>query len=325
MSCGSCSNCHRGMTDFERECQSIFRKYASSTDEDMIPSVVRYDEDSKKGIFYFKCDHRVDFRDLVKKLNSELNIAVEMRQIGERDEAALVGGIGPCGLELCCCRLGRDCCIKKNSTIKMAKNQGLSLNPSSISGMCGRLMCCLRYENEYYSEINKKCPKVNSHVVTPDGDAKVVSIDYLGERVCLKVDDEKPIYIPIDSFEPANDGEKPKIVRADKWDEYKKDAWDLQVSATNVNIDTSLFTGDDHMKTQGKAKLANKSLASIDSDVKHKNSHKKRTRRSTATTAKRPGGNSSVSFASEELQTIKRKPKNDRKPRKRRSTTITGD
>ena len=111
--------------------------------------------DGSKVVFYFSAESRVDFRDLVKDLASAFHIRIELRQVGIRDEARLLGGIAPCGRECCCA--GAMCDFKKVS-IKMAKVQGLSLNPGKISGLCGRLMCCLSYENDYYSEVYKKMP-----------------------------------------------------------------------------------------------------------------------------------------------------------------------
>ena len=120
--------------------------------------------DGSKIIFYFSADGRVDFRELVKDLASVFHIRIELRQVGARDETKLLGGIAPCGRECCCAGAMPD--FRKVS-IKMAKVQGLSLNPGKISGLCGRLMCCLSYENDYYSEVYKKMPKVGSEVSTP--------------------------------------------------------------------------------------------------------------------------------------------------------------
>jgi cell fate regulator YaaT (PSP1 superfamily) len=132
--------------------------------------------DGGKTIIYFSSPKRIDFRDLVKTLATELRSRIELRQIGSRDEAKLLGGIAPCG-RVCCCKAFLQ--EYKSATIKMAKNQGLSLNPAKISGLCGRLMCCLEYENEPYAEAYKKMPKVGSEVQTPDGKATVISCNML--------------------------------------------------------------------------------------------------------------------------------------------------
>ncbi len=135
-----------------------------------------YTFDGSKIIFSFSAPGRIDFRDLVKDLASVFRIRIELRQIGIRDETRLLGGLAPCGRPCCCSSCMSD--FKKVS-IKMAKNQGLSLNPSKISGLCGRLMCCLAYENDYYKDVYKKMPKVGGEVNTPDGKATVVSVNML--------------------------------------------------------------------------------------------------------------------------------------------------
>ena len=141
--------------------------------------------DGSKIIFYFSADGRVDFRELVKDLASVFHIRIELRQVGARDETKLLGGIAPCGRECCCAGAMPD--FRKVS-IKMAKVQGLSLNPGKISGLCGRLMCCLSYENDYYSEVYKKMPKVGSEVSTPDGKGTVVSDNMLKLTVRVKIE-----------------------------------------------------------------------------------------------------------------------------------------
>lgn len=146
-----------------------------------------YSFDGKKLVFYFTSDGRVDFRDLVKELASVFKVRIELRQIGIRDETKLVGGLGPCGRACCCSSCMPD--FKKVS-IKMAKTQGLSLNPTKISGLCGRLMCCLEYENGHYSEVFKKMPKLGSSVSTPDGNGIVINNNML--KLIVKVKVTKP-------------------------------------------------------------------------------------------------------------------------------------
>ncbi len=141
--------------------------------------------DGSKVVFYFTADGRVDFRELVKDLSSVFHMRIELRQIGVRDEAKLLGGFGPCGRECCCSVCMPD--FQKVS-IKMAKNQGLSLNPGKISGLCGRLMCCLAYENDYYAEACKKMPKVGSEVGTPEGTGTVVNANMLKMEVKVRID-----------------------------------------------------------------------------------------------------------------------------------------
>ena len=146
-----------------------------------------YAFDGSKILFYFTSSNRVDFRELVKDLATTFHNRIELRQVGTRDEAKYLGGIAPCG-RVCCCA-GNMPEFKKVS-VKMAKTQGLSLNPGKISGLCGRLMCCLSYENDYYAEAIKKMPKIGSEVQTPEGKAIVAGINMLKMEVKVKIDDK---------------------------------------------------------------------------------------------------------------------------------------
>ncbi|MBS4210779.1 stage 0 sporulation family protein [Bacillus sp. FJAT-50079] len=140
---------------------------------------VEYTFDRNKVIFYFTADGRVDFRDLVKDLASIFRTRIELRQIGVRDEAKMLGGIGPCGRMLCCSTFLGDF---EPVSIKMAKDQNLSLNPTKISGLCGRLMCCLKYENDEYEAAKAELPDVGEFIKTPDGPGKVIGLNIL-ERI----------------------------------------------------------------------------------------------------------------------------------------------
>ena len=143
--------------------------------------------DGAKAVFYYSAPQRVDFRELVKDLSSTFHMRIELRQVGIRDEIKILGGLAPCGRECCCSSCMPD--IKKVS-IKMAKNQGLSLNPSKISGLCGRLMCCLSYENEYYADAYKKVPKIGSEVTSPEGKGTVVNVNMLKMLVRVRIEDK---------------------------------------------------------------------------------------------------------------------------------------
>lgn len=140
--------------------------------------------DHNKIIFYFTSDGRVDFRELVKELAFIFRTRIELRQIGVRDEAKMLNGIGICGRTLCCSTFLGDF---QPVSIKMAKEQNLSLNPSKISGICGRLMCCLKYEEDTYEELNKNLPNVGDYVKTPDGNGEVLSINILRQLVKVSV------------------------------------------------------------------------------------------------------------------------------------------
>jgi cell fate regulator YaaT (PSP1 superfamily) len=145
---------------------------------------VEYTFDRSKMIFYFTADGRIDFRELVKDLAAIFRTRIELRQIGVRDEAKVVSGIGPCGRQLCCSTFLGDF---MPVSIKMAKDQGLSLNPVKISGLCGRLMCCLKYENDEYEIAKKELPDYGKEVITPDGKGKVVGLNLLSRLVKVRL------------------------------------------------------------------------------------------------------------------------------------------
>lgn len=145
---------------------------------------VEYTFDNNKVIFYFTADGRVDFRELVKDLATIFKTRIELRQIGVRDEAKMLGGLGPCGRPMCCSSFLGDFA---SVSIKMAKEQNLSLNPTKISGICGRLMCCLNYEQSTYEDIRKRMPKVGSIVKTSEGSGEVFSNNIVKESVKVKM------------------------------------------------------------------------------------------------------------------------------------------
>jgi len=169
---------------------------------------VEYTFDNNKILFYFTADGRVDFRELVKDLASVFRTRIELRQIGVRDEAKMMGAMGTCGRPLCC---STHLSEFHPVSIKMAKEQALSLNPSKISGTCGRLMCCLKYEQENYEYLLKKMPKVDAVVMTPKGTGAVVYVSLLKERIKVKLDNEQGADIveyPIDEVQIVKDAEK---------------------------------------------------------------------------------------------------------------------
>lgn len=161
-----------------------------------------YSFDGKKIVFLFSSDGRVDFRELVKHLANHFHLRIELRQIGIRDETKILGGIASCGRPCCCAGTISEF---GKVTIKMAKNQGLHLNPSKISGLCGRLMCCLEFENEYYAEVFKKMPKLGGTVKTPEGEGVVISNDMLKliSKVKISKPDGSEVYkdFPVDRLE----------------------------------------------------------------------------------------------------------------------------
>lgn len=154
---------------------------------------VEYTFDGSKIIFYFTAEGRVDFRELVKDLASIFKTRIELRQIGVRDEAKIVGGLGPCGREFCCKTFMGEF---EPVSVRMAKGQNLSLNPSKISGVCGRLMCCLRFETEHYDDAKAMLPSVGSRVVTPEGEGKVVGVNVIKNSISVELDDKTTVEFP---------------------------------------------------------------------------------------------------------------------------------
>lgn len=170
----------------EKEAFELCNKKIKEHNLQMTLTDVEYKFDNSKILFYFTADGRVDFRDLVKDLAAIYKTRIELRQIGVRDEVKRIGGNGVCGRELCCCSFLSDF---ETVSIKMAKEQNISLNPSKISGNCGRLMCCLKYEQEVYEEKLKKLPNVGAIVKTPDGKGEVEGLETLKETVKVRIKD----------------------------------------------------------------------------------------------------------------------------------------
>ncbi|ERI08789.1 PSP1 domain-containing protein [Aneurinibacillus aneurinilyticus] len=159
---------------------------------------VEYTFDKNKIIFYFTADGRVDFRELVKDLAAIFRTRIELRQIGVRDEAKMLGGIGPCGRILCCSTFLGDF---EPVSIKMAKDQNLSLNPAKISGLCGRLMCCLKYENDNYESAKDELPDVGKEVATPMGYGRVVGLNILERKVQINMyEAEQIMELPLEEI-----------------------------------------------------------------------------------------------------------------------------
>ncbi|MDL2220758.1 stage 0 sporulation family protein [Eubacteriales bacterium OttesenSCG-928-N14] len=171
----------------EKDAQVVFEQKIANHKLEMKAVDVEYAFDASKIVFYFTADGRVDFRELVKDMAQHFRTRIELRQIGIRDEAKMLGGLGKCGCEICCKRFLTEF---SPVSIKMAKEQNISLNPAKISGLCGRLMCCLNYEQDYYREMNKKLPRINAVVRTPDGSGTAVENNPITARVKVKL--EKP-------------------------------------------------------------------------------------------------------------------------------------
>ena len=173
--------------DALKSAEKLIKKYKL----DMNFTDVEYTFDNSKLLFYFTADGRIDFRDLVKELASIYKTRIELRQIGVRDEVRKIGGNGICGRELCCCTFLENF---DTVSIKMAKEQNIALASSKISGNCGRLMCCLRYEHDVYEEKLKRLPKIGATVKTSDGEGTVDGIETLKEKVRVKLKDGEGFY-----------------------------------------------------------------------------------------------------------------------------------
>ena len=291
------------------EALPVFKELAAKASEEMRPVSVEYLFDGDKAVFYFESENRVDFRELVRTLSSRLHVRVDMRQIGVRDEARMVGGLGHCGQELCCKRLGGEFCPV---SIRMAKEQDLSLNPQKISGVCGRLMCCLRYEYDAYKDFKSRAPKKNAQVETPDGPAKVVDLDVPREVVSLRVEGEKPVRVPLADFEPAEEGARPKCVGCDAW-ERANSAQTADVFGAAASLATPQLSGKDQLADR--------------TSVRHvpggkKRDQKQEIERAGKGSSRRNRGRGKERERASEQETAQAAP--TRKPRRRRSTKVTG-
>ncbi len=190
----------------EKKAYALCEKKIAEHKLDMKLVDVEYTFDNSKILFYFTSDGRVDFRELVKDLAAMFRTRIELRQIGVRDEAKLLGGIGICGRPFCCSTFLNGF---QPVSIKMAKEQGLSLNPVKISGTCGRLMCCLKYEQEAYSDLLKTTPKVGAIVSTQDGKGTVIEVNLITRKLTVRLDkspDAAPTIYKADDVKVIRDG-----------------------------------------------------------------------------------------------------------------------
>ncbi len=299
------------MEERGREALPVFKEMAAEANEDMHPVAVEFQLDGDKAVFYFEAEERVDFRELVRKLAARFHVRIDMRQIGVRDEARMVGGLGHCGQELCCKRMGGEFCPV---SIRMAKEQDLSLNPQKISGVCGRLMCCLRYEYEAYKDFKQRAPKAGAKVRTPEGESKVVDLDVLRETVKLSREDEKPLSVPLTAFEEPKEGKRPSVVSDEGWEEALADQ-DHSPHGDALTFITSQFTGTDKLAEAGAVRRTPGSRSRQDKASRRdegagSSSRKPRNRRR--------GGKAGGSAAPDQQAPA-------RKPRRRRSTTISAE
>ena len=176
------------------EAMPTFRRCIEAGGLDMKPVGVEYLFGGDKVVCYFAAEDRVDFRQLVRDLSRELHARIDMRQIGVREESAFIGGYGHCGQELCCARFGL---AFEPVSIRMAKEQDLPLNSTKISGACGRLMCCLRYEFEAYRDFKSRAPKRNAVIETPLGMGKIIEYDTPKEQIALRLENGKVVRVAL--------------------------------------------------------------------------------------------------------------------------------
>lgn len=219
----------------EKEALLVTKELAEKFKLDMTVVNAEFSFDGTKVLIDFISENRVDFRDLVKELASRLKTRIELRQIGIRDQAKMVGGIGICGRMCCCSAHLKD--FEKVS-IKMAKSQGLALNPTKISGSCGRLMCCLAYEDNYYSEIYPKMPKLNKEVKTPDGIGTVIYTNALKQTVSVRISNDGNITIKdynLENIKFCDNQNKNQIDPDDDQDEFDPPKSDNFNNANNRN------------------------------------------------------------------------------------------
>ena len=224
----------------EKEAFDICKQKIKEHKLNMTLTEVECKFDNSKVIFYFTADGRIDFRDLVKDLAAIYRTRIEMRQIGVRDEVRRIGGNGVCGRELCCCTFLSDF---EAVSIKMAKEQNISLNPSKISGCCGRLMCCLKYEQNVYEEKLKRLPKIGAIVKTEEGEGEVCGIETLKEIVKVKLHDGEETYYKkfnakdIKIIKDAEDEEKLDVENQEDLKELEKLEKLEEIDSKNTNED----------------------------------------------------------------------------------------
>ena len=199
----------------EREHEEFvaFRRLVTKHHLEMKPIGAEHLFDDSKVVFYFAAEERVDFRELVRDLAAELHTRIDMRQVGVRDEARMVGGIGHCGEQLCCSRFAGDF---QPVSIRMAKEQDLPLNPLKISGLCGRLMCCLRYEYDAYKDFKQRAPKCGTPVEMPSGGGKVVALNCPRETVTIRpMEGGSQITVPLEALDCSAGRGCPCVLKAD--------------------------------------------------------------------------------------------------------------
>ncbi|MDO8963749.1 MAG: regulatory iron-sulfur-containing complex subunit RicT [Coriobacteriia bacterium] len=196
----------------EKAAMPVYRRLVEKHKLDMKPTDVEFLFDGARAVFYFVAEERVDFRELVRDLAAEFHVRVDMRQIGVRDEARMIGGLGHCGEQLCCDRFGGEF---QPVSIRMAKEQDLPLNPLKISGLCGRLMCCLRYEYDAYKDFKTRAPKKGAIIDVGGTLAKVVEMNTPRERITMRKEDGTRVTFGLDEMECCSGQGCPCSIKAE--------------------------------------------------------------------------------------------------------------
>jgi len=184
----------RGLREKEQKAFHDFRNRVERRQMPMKPVDVEYQFDGRKICFYFTADHRVDFRELVRELAGVYRTRIELRQIGVRDEAKRIGGLGPCGRGLCCSTFISDF---SPISSQMARDQNLSLNPSKLSGLCGRLKCCLRFEHDFYRAAQSIFPRLGTRIVIDGKEGQVNGVNFFSDEVALRMEDGEELTVPV--------------------------------------------------------------------------------------------------------------------------------
>jgi cell fate regulator YaaT (PSP1 superfamily) len=221
----------------EEEAFALCQKLVEEQKLQMKLMRVSYLHGGNKAIFFFSAEGRVDFRQLVRDLAKQLHVRIEMRQIGVRDEAKMLGGVGVCGQPLCCARYLRKFVPV---SIKMAKNQGLALNPQKVSGLCSRLMCCLVYEDDVYRDLRKNCPRTGKPIMTSKGPGRVLDIDVLRGRVRVELEDRVEAF-NIEELKQSMDSQPAQPSNTADTDEAteegKESLTELETSRMNATVE----------------------------------------------------------------------------------------
>ncbi len=257
----------------ERAAMPVYRRLVAKHKLDMKPTDVEFLFDGQRAVFYFVAEDRVDFRELVRDLAAEFHLRIDMRQIGVRDEARMIGGLGHCGEQLCCVRFGGEF---QPVSIRMAKEQDLPLNPLKISGLCGRLMCCLRYEYDAYKDFKGRAPKKGAIVQVGDLQAKVVELDTPRERITMRKEDGSRVTVALADMECCKGAGCPCSVKAEALE--RQMASQLEAPSAGMRTRTRTLTESPVREAVVAPSATNAPKAAAESDAGSPSRRKRRRR-----------------------------------------------